>query len=80
MVKIDKIINRRTQLFFGSAGVNFKSMRQKRERREKNFIATQPNFLCEHAPYHQKEHDSSLSTPPWMKDFGNRTSPHTSPE
>jgi hypothetical protein len=33
--KINKITNRRVQLFFERVGVNFKGMKEKRERKEK---------------------------------------------
>ena len=58
--KIDKITNWMTQLFFERLGVNFQEMREKRENKEKKFIAAQPNLLRKHASHRQIEYDSPL--------------------
>jgi hypothetical protein len=63
--------NLRRQLFFGMACVNFKGMREERERKQKNSFVAQPDLCREHALHFQKEDDSPLSTLLRMEDFGN---------
>jgi hypothetical protein len=55
--------NLRTQLYLGMAVVNFKGVREKRERKQNNSFVAQPELHHEHAPHFQKEDDSPLSTP-----------------
>jgi len=67
-------------LFFERVVVNFKGMREKRERKKKNSIATQLDLSREHALHSWKKNDWSLPNPSQMKDFSNRMALHTPPK
>jgi hypothetical protein len=55
-------------------------MREKRRKKEKNFITIQSDLLRENAPHFQKENDSPLSTPLRKYDFGNLMGLHAPPK
>lgn len=69
-MKIDYITNWRIKLFFENADLNFKNIREKKERKGKIIIIiVQPDF---------QEDDWQLLMPPHIKNFGNHTTLHAS--